>query len=98
MPPQEVSAAAARGEEGSSAAGAWKSILRQNRPEALPLPARAPSSSRPATTSDPDNRWWIGWIEEVSGVNCQEAIREELIESLRVTLREALTLRDLSIP
>ncbi len=34
--------------------------------------------------------WWIGWIEEVPGVNCQEATREELIESLRVTLIEAL--------
>lgn len=33
---------------------------------------------------------WIGWIEEVPGVNCQEASREELLESLRVTLREAL--------
>ena len=35
-------------------------------------------------------QWWIGWIEEVPGVNCQEASREELLESLRVTLREAL--------
>ena len=35
-------------------------------------------------------RWWIGWIEEVPGVNCQEGTREELVESLRVTLREAL--------
>jgi hypothetical protein len=35
-------------------------------------------------------KWWIGWIEEVPGVNCQEATREKLIESLRVTLREAL--------
>lgn len=34
--------------------------------------------------------WWIGWIEEVQGVNCQEHTREELIESLKVTLREAL--------
>jgi hypothetical protein len=34
--------------------------------------------------------WWIGWIEEVPGVNCQEATRDELLESLRVTLREAL--------
>ena len=33
---------------------------------------------------------WIGWIEEVPGVNCQEASREELLESLRVTLSEAL--------
>lgn len=35
-------------------------------------------------------KWWIGWIEEVPGVNCQEATREQLIESLRTTLREAL--------
>ena len=34
--------------------------------------------------------WWIGWIEEVPGVNCQEATRDELLESLKVTLREAL--------
>ena len=34
--------------------------------------------------------WWIGWIEEIPGVNCQERSREELLASLRVTLREAL--------
>ena len=39
-----------------------------------------------------DAGWWIGWIEEVPGVNCQEATRNQLIESLRVTLREALEL------
>jgi predicted RNase H-like HicB family nuclease len=33
---------------------------------------------------------WIGWVEEVPGVNCQEATREELLETLRVTLQEAL--------
>lgn len=37
-----------------------------------------------------DGDWWIGWIEEVPGVNCQEASRDELLESLRVTLQEAL--------
>jgi predicted RNase H-like HicB family nuclease len=37
-----------------------------------------------------DGEWWIGWVEEVPGVNCQEATREELLESLRVTLNEAL--------
>jgi predicted RNase H-like HicB family nuclease len=36
--------------------------------------------------------WWIGWIEEVPGVNCQERSYDELMESLRVTLREALEL------
>ena len=36
--------------------------------------------------------WWIGWIEEVPGANCQEATREELLDSLRETLREAFEL------
>ena len=34
--------------------------------------------------------WWIGWIEEVPGVNCQEKTYDELVVSLRETLREAL--------
>jgi predicted RNase H-like HicB family nuclease len=34
--------------------------------------------------------WWIGWVEEVPGVNCQERTREALLESLHVTLDEAL--------
>jgi predicted RNase H-like HicB family nuclease len=33
---------------------------------------------------------WIGWIEEVPGVNCQEPTYEALIDSLKVTLNEAL--------
>jgi predicted RNase H-like HicB family nuclease len=37
-----------------------------------------------------DGKWWIGWIEEIPGVNCQEETREELTLSLRETLREAL--------
>jgi len=37
-----------------------------------------------------DGDWWVGWIEEVPGVNCQEKTREKLLESLRNTLKEAL--------
>ncbi len=37
-----------------------------------------------------DSDWWIGWIEEVPGVNCQEESREQLLQSLRETLQEAL--------
>ena len=37
-----------------------------------------------------DGDWWIGWVEEIPGVNCQEATREELLESLKITLEEAL--------
>jgi len=36
--------------------------------------------------------WWIGWIEEVPGVNCQERTRAELLDTLRLTLQEALQL------
>jgi predicted RNase H-like HicB family nuclease len=37
-----------------------------------------------------DGPWWIGWVEEVPGVNAQEHSREELLDSLRQVLREAL--------
>ena len=33
--------------------------------------------------------WWIGWIEEVPGISCQEPSKKELLESLQATLREA---------
>ena len=34
--------------------------------------------------------WWIGWIREISGVNCQERTREELLESLQSALLDIL--------
>ena len=37
-----------------------------------------------------DGDWWIGWIEEVPGVNSQGATREELVANLREALSEAL--------
>jgi predicted RNase H-like HicB family nuclease len=37
-----------------------------------------------------DEGWWIGWVEEVPGVNCQAKTRAGLLRSLRVTLKEAL--------
>ena len=39
-----------------------------------------------------DGNWWIGWIEEIHGVNCQEDSKEKLIESLKNTLKEAIEL------
>jgi predicted RNase H-like HicB family nuclease len=36
-----------------------------------------------------DGDWWIGWVEEVPGVNSQGASREELIDNLRDALEEA---------
>jgi predicted RNase H-like HicB family nuclease len=37
-----------------------------------------------------DGPFWIGWVEEVPGVNAQEKTKEELLVSLKVILREAL--------
>ncbi|MBA3334482.1 MAG: type II toxin-antitoxin system HicB family antitoxin [Acidobacteria bacterium] len=37
-----------------------------------------------------DGDWWIGWIKEILGINCQEATREELLETVNITLQEAL--------
>ena len=37
-----------------------------------------------------DGDWWIGWVEEVRGVNSQSATREELLDNLRDALEEAL--------
>jgi predicted RNase H-like HicB family nuclease len=37
-----------------------------------------------------NGKWWIGWIEEIPGVNSQERTKRELLTSLRVALKEAL--------
>ncbi len=36
------------------------------------------------------DEWWIGWVEEVPGVNSQASTREELLDNLRDALEEAL--------
>jgi predicted RNase H-like HicB family nuclease len=37
-----------------------------------------------------EDSWWIGWIAEVPGVNCQERTKEELVLSLKEALKEAI--------
>lgn len=37
-----------------------------------------------------DGEWWVGWVEEVPGVNSQGRTRAELLENLRDALSEAL--------
>ena len=51
-----------------------------------------PSAMKPEFTAviKESGPWWIGWVEEVPGVNCQERSQAELLETLKVTLREAL--------
>ena len=39
-----------------------------------------------------DGRWWIGWIEEIPGVNSQGCMRDELIENLHSALSEAIAM------
>lgn len=35
-----------------------------------------------------DGKWWIGWIEEIPGVNAQATTRPKLLENLRSALKE----------
>ena len=44
-----------------------------------------------------ENQWWIGWIKEIPGVNCQETSQEELLKSLKITLQEALVFNQHSV-
>lgn len=37
-----------------------------------------------------DGEWWIGWVEEIPGVNSQGKTREELLDNLHDALEEAL--------
>jgi predicted RNase H-like HicB family nuclease len=37
-----------------------------------------------------DGEWWIGWVEEIPGVNSQGQTRDELLDNLRSALQEAL--------
>ena len=37
-----------------------------------------------------DAGWWIGWVEEIPGVNSQGKTKAELLKNLESALREAL--------
>jgi predicted RNase H-like HicB family nuclease len=39
-----------------------------------------------------EGQWWIGWILEIPGINCQEKSQKKLLESLKIALQEALQL------
>ncbi len=42
-----------------------------------------------------DGDFWIGWIEEICGVNSQGTSRAELLENLKSALQEALQMNRL---
>ena len=37
------------------------------------------------------DKWWIGWLVDLPGVNAQEKTKEELFESLRVGAEDMLS-------
>lgn len=37
-----------------------------------------------------DGDWWVGWVEEIPGVNSQGKSREELMGNLASALNEAI--------
>ena len=39
-----------------------------------------------------DEGWWIGWIQEIPGVNCQERTKDALLVSLKSGLEDILEL------
>ena len=39
-----------------------------------------------------DGEWWIGWVEEIPGVNTQGKTREELMTNLESALAEVIEL------
>ncbi len=38
------------------------------------------------------DKWWIGWLVDLPGVNAQEKTRRKLIESLRIGAEDMLSL------
>lgn len=40
-----------------------------------------------------EDEWWVGFILEIPGVNCQGRTRSELMGNLRSALTEALEIR-----
>jgi predicted RNase H-like HicB family nuclease len=37
-----------------------------------------------------DSGWWVGWVQELPGVNAQERTKQALLLSLKEILREAI--------
>jgi len=52
--------------------------------------SEAVAVSRYTAVVKQDGDWWLGWVEEVPGVNAQEPTREALLASLKDVLKEAL--------
>ncbi len=42
--------------------------------------------------------WWIGWLDDLPGVNAQEHTREELLEALKIGAEDMLDLKGIHDP
>jgi predicted RNase H-like HicB family nuclease len=42
--------------------------------------------------------WWIGWLDDLPGVNAQERTQEELLESLKIGAEDLLDLKGIRDP
>ena len=52
-----------------------------------------PTKRRFTAVVSREDDWWVGFILEVPGVNCQGRTRGELLVNLRSALSEALQIR-----
>lgn len=34
--------------------------------------------------------WWIGWVQEIRGINCQERTKAELLDSLESAVEDMI--------
>jgi predicted RNase H-like HicB family nuclease len=60
--------------------------------QSSPMQYNPPMKNEFTAVVQRDGRWWIGWIEEIPGVNSQGESREELMQNLQSALREVLDL------
>lgn len=36
-----------------------------------------------------DDPWWIAWVDEIPGANCQEKTFEDVIDSIKMMVEES---------
>ena len=65
-----------------------KVIRRKPMKDAVPEIAEMPAHFSAVIRKD--GKWWIGWIQEIPGVNSQGSSRAALLDNLKSALKEAL--------
>lgn len=60
--------------------------------EVVPCERSIPLDNQYSAVIRKSGEWWIGWLEDIPGVNAQAHTREELIDDLKSALSEILEL------